>query len=223
MINTLLKKRNSKRSFNDKKVSETDLMQILENASLTSSGGNIQPWKVKVVQNKEILNEISNKVSDHILNDGELLQDIQYYPTTWKKEYNLRRIETGKGFYTQAGINRRNKEEKINSWIDNFKWFGASTVLFIYVDNIFVNSSKGMLMDIGAFMQNILLTAEELGIDSCPQGAVGEYSKIIKPILNIDEEHSLLLSIVLGYSDNSVKNKYKPSRLTAEEFCEFIK
>jgi len=222
LLSNLLKNTNSTRHFNNKIVNIENIKKILENARYTSSGGNIQPWKVTCVTNIDKLNEISKVVEKKILNEEPLEIDIQYYPTIWKKEYQLRRAITGKEFYEISNVNRRNIEERKKAWIDNFKWFGGSTVLFIHVDKIFTNSSIGMLMDVGSFIQSIVLSAEELGISHCVQGSVGEYAISIKDILDIPEDHSLLVSIVLGYKQEDIKNTYKPKRLNIDEFTRFI-
>jgi len=220
-IKSLLENTNSVRSFTDKKVSNEDILDILNTARFTSSGGNIQPWLVKCVKNKDTLSHITNKISKKILNKSDFEEDIIYYPTLWKKQYKYRRALTGKNFYEIANINRKDELARTNAWIDNFKWFGGSTVLFIYVDKIFTDSSTGMLIDIGMFIQNILHRAEELGINHCVQGSIGEYATSIKEILDIPEDNALLLSIVLGYKDGDIKNTYKPDRISIEDFVSF--
>jgi len=221
-ITNLIKSRNSKRSFTDKDLSDEIILDILNTARYTSSGGNIQPWKVTVLRNKKVISQIGEEVSKLILEEADFQQDIQYYPTEWKKEYTYRRAMTGKEFYNVCKINRKNKEERLKSWIDNFYFFEAPVVFLIHLDKIFTESSTGMLMDIGAFMQTILLKCEELGLGTCPQGAIGEYSKVIKKIVDIPDTDALVLAISIGYEDEHVKNTFKPNRIEIEEFVKFI-
>ena len=218
-----LKKSNSTRSFSNYIIPKNDLLTILEGGRLTSSGGNIQPWNVTVVQDKIILNNILSIVEPKIKGGMDFTADIQYYPTVWKKKYQTRRALTGAGFYKSANINRKNREERLDAWVDNFKFFNSSNVFFIHTDKIFTDSSSGMLIDIGMFIENIILVAGELGYDHCIQGAIGEYANDIKPILGIDKEHSLLLSISLGKKNiDDNKNTFKPERIEIEEFCSFL-
>jgi len=220
-IKKILEQTNSVRSFQKRKISMEDIIDILETAKLTSSGGNIQPWLVKCVQNTKTLEKITTKISKKILNKEEFEEDIIYYPTVWKTQYKYRRAMTGKDFYKVASINRKDEKERLKAWIDNFKWFGSETVMFIYVDKIFTDSSTGMLIDIGMFIQNIVHRAEELGIDHCIQGSIGEYADTIKKIIDIPEDNALLLSIVLGYKDDNIKNSFKPNRIELKEFVQF--
>jgi len=219
-----LKTANSTRDFvADFIIPKKDLEQILETGRMTSSGGNIQPWNVTVVQSKQKLKNIGDTVGAVIKNKGNLNCDVQYYPTTWKKKYQQRRLQTGLSFYAVCGINRKDKEKRIQSWIDNFYFFNSQNVLFIHVDKIFTDSSTGMLIDIGMFIENILLEAGNLGYSHCVQGAIGEYAGYIKPLINIPDDHSLLLSITLGKKkENSKKNSFKPERIKIEEFTQFI-
>ena len=220
-LNQLLK-RNTKRKFLDKKISLEIINDILEAAALTSSGGNIQPWKVTVVTNRKILDKIGDTVGEKIKNDEELNPDIIYYPPNLKKEYAFRRALTGSDFYKILNIDRKDIEARKKAWIDNFYFFNAPVVFFIHLDKSFVEDSNGMLMDIGAFMQTILLKTEELGLGSCPQGAITEYAKEVKEILEISNDDRLVLSIPIGYYEKESINNYKPERIHYNKFTRFI-
>ena len=59
MILNLLKKRCSVRKFSDKEISQETIDFILEAGRLSPSGGNEQPWKFGVIDDKEIIHKIS--------------------------------------------------------------------------------------------------------------------------------------------------------------------
>ena len=52
--------RKSIRKFNNKPISVTDLKEILEAARWAPSGKNKQPWRFYVIQNEQLIEEISN-------------------------------------------------------------------------------------------------------------------------------------------------------------------
>ena len=88
----------------------------------------------------------------------------------------------------------------------------------------FIDSSleAGSYMDYGMFLQNIMLLAEEQGLATCPQGALGEFPSIIKSELGIAKDKVLLGGMALGYADkNHSVNQYRTSRVELEEFCNF--
>ncbi|HKL75340.1 MAG TPA: nitroreductase family protein [Halanaerobiales bacterium] len=64
MLLDLLKKRCSVRNFSDKNISEEIVDYILETGRLSPSGGNEQPWKFGVINNKELIREISEIAYD---------------------------------------------------------------------------------------------------------------------------------------------------------------
>ena len=63
MILDLLKKRCSCRNFSEKLISKNILHYILECGRLSASGGNDQPWKFGIIEDKDIINHISKAAS----------------------------------------------------------------------------------------------------------------------------------------------------------------
>lgn len=218
-----IKERTSKRKFLDRPVARETLEKILEAANMTPSGANMQPWTVYAISNKELLEKVGNRVIDHIKEGGEIDQFIQYYPVKWKNPYKLRRLTTGVGLYEKLGVDRKDKERRAELWYDNFRWFGAQTVIFVFVDKALIDGSQGALIDCGAYMQTLMLAAQEYDIDSCPQGSTTEYGRIIAKELEVPEDLALLYSVVLGYEDTeAVQNTYQPERAPIDELVTFI-
>ncbi|SHH59325.1 Nitroreductase [Clostridium collagenovorans DSM 3089] len=63
----LVKLRESVRGYIDKKVEEEKILKCIEAARLAPSACNSQPWKFVVVNDKEILSEIKNKIYDSVI------------------------------------------------------------------------------------------------------------------------------------------------------------
>ena len=216
-------KRSSKRKFLNKPVPKEIQEKIISVANMTPSGANMQPWIVYAVSNKEVLNNIGQDVINHINNGGDLEQFIQYYPVKWINPYKRRRITTGAGLYKHMDVDRKDDERRKELWHDNYRWFGAETVFFIFTDKTLIDGAEGALIDCGAYMQSIMLAAQAYGIDSCPQGSTTEYGKIIAKTLQAPDNLALLYSVVLGYEDKSaVQNSYQPERAPMDEIVTFI-
>ena len=60
-INDLFLKRESCRSFLNKKVEEESVVKIIESARMAPSGKNRQPWRFVVVRNWNIKNQIADQ------------------------------------------------------------------------------------------------------------------------------------------------------------------
>jgi len=218
-----LENRSSKRAYTDKKIPKETLEKILSAAGMTPSGANMQPWISYAVSNSETLKKVGDaviaKMDEGIQND----QFIQYYPVKWTNPFKKRRIVTGAGLYKLMEVDRKDNETRIQMWKDNFRWFGAQTVIFVFTDKANIDGSQGVLIDTGAYMQSIMLAAQEFGIDSCPQGSTTEFGKVVAEALETPDNLALLYSVVLGYEDKEAKiNSYQPARVKLQESVTFI-
>ncbi len=215
--------RSSKRSYLTKPVSKEIQEKILKAASMTPSGANMQPWVVYAISDKDVLKNIGDAIIEKM--DAGVAHDqfIQYYPIKWKNPYKKRRIETGVGLYNLMEVDRKDIVKRTQMWHDNFRWFGASTVFFVFTDEALIDNAQGALIDCGAYMQSLMLGAKEFGLDTCPQGSTTEFGKVVANILKTPDNLALLYSVVIGYADEDAKiNSYKPSRVSIEDNVTFI-
>ncbi len=67
-FNELLKYRRSIRSYKDNPVSVEVIQEIIKESTLAPSAGNEQPWKFIIVNNKGLLQRISDECKQNILN-----------------------------------------------------------------------------------------------------------------------------------------------------------
>ncbi|MBU0720769.1 nitroreductase [bacterium] len=215
--------RSSKRAYLPKAVEKDIQEKILHAAGMTPSGANMQPWKVYAISDEKILKDIGDAIIATMNNGVENDQFIQYYPVKWTNPYKKRRVETGMGLYSLMNVDRKDTQTRTNMWHDNFRWFGAKTVFFVFTDVANIDGAQGALIDCGAYMQSIMLAAQEFGIDSCPQGSTTEFGKVVAKVLDTPDNLALLYSVVLGYADNDAKiNTYQPKRVSLEESIVFI-
>lgn len=218
-----LNTRSSKRAFLPKPVEKEIQEKILNAAAMTPSGANMQPWIVMAISNKDILKKIGDAVIAKMDEGIEHDQFIQYYPVKWVNPYKKRRVVTGAGLYKLMEVDRKDNGTRIEMWKDNFRWFGAQTVFFVFTDKANIEESQGALIDCGAYMQSIMLAAQEFGVDTCPQGSTTEFGKVIAEALDVPENLALLYSVVLGYEDKDAKiNSYQPQRVSLQESVTFI-
>ena len=218
-----LKNRSSIRAYSDKKIPKETLEKILTAAGMTPSGANMQPWVTYAISNAETLKKVGDAIIEKMDEGITSDQHIQYYPVKWTNPYKKRRIVTGAGLYKLLDVDRKDNETRIEMWKDNFRWFGAQTVVFVFTAKANLEDSEGMLIDCGAYMQSVMLAAQEFGIDSCPQGSTTEFGKVVSQALDIPDNLALLYSVVLGYKDESAKiNEYQPARVKLEDSVTFI-
>jgi len=217
-VTQAIKQRQSIRAFTDQPVSKDTIELILNTAKHAPSGVNMQPWQVAVLtgQAKQTL---SDSMISAFRNNQKEPMDYHYYPTRWTSVYKARRVETGKKLYEALDIQREDKQRRLDQWEANYRAFDAPAMLLFFIDD---SLETGSFLDYGMFLQNIMLVAEEQGLGTCPQGALGEYPSLVKQQLNITDNLKLVGGMALGYKDmNHPVNQYRTQRIDLDEFCTF--
>jgi len=222
-ISQAINKRSSKRAYLQKAVPKKIQEQILKTANQTPSGANTQPWITYAISDEKVLKDIGDAIIEKMDSGIEHDQFIQYYPIKCISPYKKRRMETGIGLYKHMNVNRKDIETRTKMWHDNFRWFGARTVFFVFTNKTMIDNAHGALIDCGAYMQSIMLSAMEFGLDTCPQASTTEFGKVVAKVLNINEDLAFLYSVVIGYADTKSKiNEYQPNRVDIQENVVFI-
>lgn len=212
-------RRHSTRAFLKRPVEREAIERILDTASRAPSGANTQPWEVVVATGKareRVLGAI-----EQAFRAGQPQQrDYQYYPTKWREPYRGRQVECGRMLYESLGIAREDRERRREQWIANYRAFGAPAVLFIVMPG---DLEAGSYLDMGMFIQSVMIAAGEEGLSSCPQAALAEYPDIVREQFSIPGDRIVLCGIALGYEDTSAPvNRYRTTRAGVSEFARFF-
>lgn len=217
-INTAISQRHACRAFLDTPISHEMINRILDVARWAPSGVNTQPWKVAVVrgQHKLAITEALIAVRER---GQEPNPDYQYYPGHWWEPYKNRRKTCGLALYGALEIRREDTEKQKQAWYNNYRFFGAPVGLFIFIDR---ELSQGSWLDLGMFIQNIMLAAIGEGLATCPQAALADYPDIIREHLHWSNDDKLACGISLGYADdNSPVNQYRLEREPVDSFTHY--
>ena len=163
-VSEAVKSRNSTRSFLPREVSNDLIGKLLEKSSRAASGGNLQPWKVFIINNssmKDFLQFQENWTEPEV-------PAYEIYPPKLKEPYRTSRFELGEQMYELLGIGREDKDARIAQDMENFRFFGAPCAFFCYVDR---QMGPPQWSDLGMFLQTFMLLAKEAGLDTCAQEA----------------------------------------------------
>jgi len=187
------------RAFTDQPVDLSTLREIIELAGRAPSGGNLQPWQVHVVAGdaKEALVQAVYATAAS-QPTGETA-DIQMYPPGLQDPWRQRRADCGERMYSVLGIARDDKAARFTQGAKNLSFFGAPVGLFVTADRSMVESQ---MMDMGMFIMNILLLAQERGLATCPQASWQMWAQTIRASLDLDADEMIMAGISLGYADN---------------------
>lgn len=213
-----IKGRASTRAFVDKPVANETIHNVIDAARWAPSGTNTQPWQLAVVQGA-IKEKISTAIIDARKAGQEQSPDYQYYPTDWVEPYKTRRFQCGMALYGALDIQRGDKERRMEVWDANYRFFDAPVGIFILIDK---HLEKGSWMDLGMFIQNLMLSARGYGLETCPQAAMAEHPQLVRDILGIDDNSLIACGMALGYADEAaIINNYRTDREEVDNFTSF--
>lgn len=206
------------RAYLDKPVSSELINNILNSARWTPSGSNTQPWQVAVVTGQS-----KQKVTKAILAARKQGQapnpDYFYYPQVWRDPYKSRRFQCGMALYSALHIERDDRARREQVWEWNYNFFDAPVGLLFFID---ADLETGSWMDMGMFLQNVMLLARAQGLETCPQAALAEYPDCVRAVLQRSPQQKLLCGMALGYADWSHPiNQYRTTRETVEQFTQW--
>lgn len=210
--------RRSARAFSAREVPVELTENLLRLASDAPTGGNMQPWQVAVVRG-----DAKRRLSAAYIAAAERMQaprpDIPYYPEPMPAKYDARRRIMSARIYRARSIKFDRDGVDWPAVIDllkqNYHFFGADTGLLFFIER---ELAAGSLLDIGMFMQNIMLAAEARGLATCAQASWGNYPHLAREVLGIEDDWQLLCGMSLGHP----AKENRPPRLR-EKPAEFVK
>ena len=207
--------RKSTRAYLDQPVTRATIESIFDAARWAPSGVNCQPWQVAVVTGTT-----KTRISEALLAARKARQpenpDYAYYPKDWQEPYKSRRKATGLALYQALNIGKDDAFARLKAWNGNYHFFGAPAGLLFFVDRAL---SQGAWVDMGMFIENVMLAARAHGLDTCPQASLAEYPDIVRGILAIPATRALVCGMALGYADAGAPvNSYRTEREPVNAF-----
>ncbi len=217
-VTDAIKTRRSIRAFLDKPVEKSLMEEVLQQAARAPSGGNLQPWKVYAISGEvrdQLVNTVSEKQATNPLGDGS---EYNIYPPDLNDPYRSRRRDVGNQLYQLIGIPREDKAAKFAQLAKNFQFFGAPVGLIFTFDK---HMGLGQHVDLGLYMQNVLLLCKEKGLDTCAQEAWAVWHQTIRDVVGIPQNELVFCGVAVGYADPGEKiNELVSERASLEEFAQ---
>jgi nitroreductase len=214
-----IKTRGSTRAFFHKEVPRELIEKILETARWAPSGKNIQPWHVAVVSGKS-REQLCEKILKAFQSQQPKNPDYDYYTTQEHAVHKARQFACGAALYRALGVDYADKEARLKQWKKNYSAFDAPVILFFFLDNAL---EKGSWLDLGMFIQNVMLSALEFNLSTCPQASLAEYPDIVRDALGEKFHDKIVVcGMALGYADTlHPVNQYRTERESVDGFTEW--
>ncbi len=167
--------RRSVRGFLDKPVPQDVLDQVFGIAQHAPSTCNIQPWIV-LVASGEARDRIRAKLIGAITNGVPSESDFDY-PAKFEGESRRRQVECAVAMYEKMGIARDDGAGRARASLRNFELFDAPHVAFIGMHK---NFGTTVAVDVGMYVQSLMLAMTAHGISSCAQASMRSYPGIVR-------------------------------------------
>lgn len=198
-VEEALSTRRSIRGFRPDPVPQETLRRIFEAAQRAPSWCNIQPWRVWLTSG-----ETTAKLTSALgaaARAGAPLGPDHPWPADYPDGYGVLRKQCGVALYGAMGIAREDKEARYEAWLRNYAAFDAPHVAMVGIDRRFGIYAA---LDVGCWLQSLLLAATAEGIATCSMASLASYSQVARETLAIPDTVALLFGVAIGYEDEAV-------------------
>lgn len=211
-VSQALRERRSVRAFTSQVPSAELVQRLMQDAALSASGGNMQPWRVAAITGTAL----SALLADVARTPGEENPAHLSYPANLWEPYRTRRFANGEDLYKSIGIPREDKEGRLKQLAKNAQFFGAPVGIIMFTEE---RMGPVQWMDLGIYLQAFMLRATEEGLATCAQGFWRRYDQVIKRHIELPEGYLVTYGIALGYEDKSAP--INTMRATRADFAEW--
>lgn len=211
-VSQALRERRSVRAFTSQVPSAELVQRLMQDAALSASGGNMQPWRVAAITGAAL----SALLADVARTPGEENPAHLSYPANLWEPYRTRRFANGEDLYKSISIPREDKEGRLKQLAKNAQFFGAPVGIIMFTEE---RMGPVQWMDLGIYLQAFMLRATEEGLATCAQGFWRRYDQVIKRHIEVPEGYLVTYGIALGYEDKSAP--INTMRATRADFAEW--
>ena len=210
-----VRRRRSTRAFLDTPVEDSLIEDLLEISARAPSGGNVQPWKIFVV-NGDAMTRFRTFIADRPPESA----GYEIYPQGLWEPHRTARFELGEQMYATIDIPRADRASRLAQMAKNFDFFGAPAAFFCFIDK---RMGPPQWSDLGMFLQTFMLGAVDIGLDTCPQEAWTSYTEAVTEFVGAGDELLLFCGMAIGYEDpDHAINSLRAERLGVADFATFL-
>lgn len=220
----ILRARHCKRAFLDRPVPREVLEEVLAAAANAPSTRNSQPWRVAVLTGTA-REELARKLCDCFDRGVPARHDYANRPPSEGSVEEARARAAGAGVFAAKGIERADEAARRAHLRDNQRFYGAPVELVFHLP---ADAPPGTFLEMGFFVQNVMLGLVARGLGSCPQYSVTAYSDVIRE--HLGREHPgfgpgrlIVCGMAVGYPDPGAPvNAFAPERAPLADYVQWF-
>ena len=197
-VQSILETRYSVRGFKPEPVDSTLLKKVFEKAQLAPSNCNVQPWQAYVASGAA-RDQLSEDLKKAVMS-GEGPKPKFDWSAKYEGVHRERQFGSANALYSAMGISREDKLGRNVAMLRNWEFFGAPHAAFFAMP-----LKMGVMgaVDLGIYAETLCLLLEENGIQSCMQGALGQFPEPVEKLFGIPEDWGILFGMSFGYADDA--------------------
>ncbi|HET9144243.1 nitroreductase [Actinophytocola sp.] len=215
---SVLGARHSKRAFLKQPVRRELIERVLLAAAHAPSTRNGQPWQVAVVSGRR-RDELARRLVADFDRGVPPSPDYLNRPVAPDAATEARAREAGAGVLRAKGIERTDSAARRSHLRDNYEFYGAPTEMIFHLP---ADAPPGLFLEMGFFLQNVMLGLVACGLGSCPQYSVAGYADTIRAELGLGADRLVVCGLAVGYPDYSASvNRFHPRRAELTDFVQW--
>jgi len=197
-LDETIRQRRSVRGFLPKPVPREVIEELLALAQHAPSNCNVQPWRVYIASG-EMREKLRAALVEAML--GGSSSGAMASVDDFRGGYRDKQVACAVELYGKMGIERGDKAGRLKAMLRNFEFFDAPHVAYICMDKSF---GIGVALDVGIYVQTLMLAMQSRGIGSCAQAALRAYPDLVAAQLGIPDDQQVLCGLSFGYEDATV-------------------
>jgi nitroreductase len=215
-----IRNRRSIRKFLNKTVSEETLRELISESRWAPSWGNTQPWEFMIITGPS-LERFKEENRNALLSGKKPNPEIQM-PQEWPDAIKARYVDIGRSVLEAQSIARKDLDGRLKYYGDMFSLFGAAALLLIMLDKSLL--IEYAMLDIGLFLQTLMLLAHDKGLGSIALAASVNYPDILRGRFPIPDNKRIVIGVAIGWPDwDAPVNNFERRRAEFDECGIWIK
>ena len=218
VFRAVLDERHSKRAFLAEPVPRALLENVLATAAHAPSTRNAQPWQVAVVTGQRKV-ALARRLCAEFDRGVTPSPDYEYRPARPDRTGDARAREASVGVLLAKGRDGTDRAARRAHLRDNLEFYGAPVEMIFHLP---VDARPGQFLEMGFFLQNVMLALVACGLGSCPQFSVAGYADAIRDELRLVADRLVVCGLAVGYPDAEAPvNHFHPGRAELADFVQW--